>query len=54
MQRSFAALVRLDNNTSSLLRVRISLGLNNEPSKPHSSTQDSYFYILAYIDWKIN
>ncbi len=36
MQRSFAALVRLNNNALSFLRLRISPGLKSEPSKPHN------------------
>ncbi len=46
MQRSFSASVRINNNASSFLRLRISLGLNSEPSKPHN-TATHYLYVYS-------
>ncbi len=45
----FAAFVRLNNDTSSLHRLRISFRLNNEPSKPHSFYICLLFCILEVI-----
>jgi hypothetical protein len=43
LQRSFPVSVAVYDNTSSLLQLRISLGLNNESSKPHNQQHKSIY-----------